>query len=407
MKKEKSKEDKSNIFLSYPSFSLLWLARLISSLGDRLHMIALGWAIWKITGSSLYIGFGFMAIALPHLIFGFPGGALVDSLNKKKAMILSDFARFFLVLLIPLVLEVQLNVVFVLVFLVSLFTLIFNPSQNSLVPEIVEKEHLLKANSYLMAVDSLADVIGYPLAGVLVATLGYNISFYVDSFSYLVSGLILCLLPFGYESFVLKKLDLSRIHSEVLKGWEFIKSNQSIFYSNMVFFAAPLVGGGMDVLIPPFVSQVLKGGAKEYGWMEAAMAIGGILGSLLLARFGSKNKKGFFVSTGLAGMGFAIMLVGRSQFLYLALFFYFLAGFFNLLFFISHTTLLQEHTPLEMRGRVFAVRSSLVYSGLFISRGWSGALGDVLGSALTLTVIGLLLGLVGLGSFFIPALRDA
>ncbi len=370
-------------------------------------MIALGWAIWKITGSSLYIGFGFMAIALPHLIFGFPGGALVDSLNKKKAMILSDFARFFLVLLIPLVLEAQLKGVFVLVFLVSLFTLIFNPSQNSLIPEIVDKKHLLKANSYLMAVDSLADVIGYPLAGVLVATLGYNISFYVDSFSYLVSGLILCLLPFGYDSFILKKLDLSRIHSEVLKGWEFIKSHQSIFYSNMVFFAAPLVGGGMDVLIPPFVSQVLRGGAREYGWMETAMAIGGILGSLLLARLGSKSKKGLFVSTGLAGMGFAIMLVGRSQFLYLALFFYFLAGFFNLLFFISHTTLLQEHTPLEMRGRVFAVRSSLVYSGLFVSRGWSGALGDVIGSALTLTVIGLLLGLVGLGSFFIPALRDA
>ena len=163
----------------------------------------------------------------------------------------------------------------------------------------------------------------------------------------------------------------------------------------------------MDVLIPFFVSQVLKGGAKEYGWMETAMAIGGVLGSLMLTRLGSKSKKGFLVSTGLAGMGFAIMLVGRSQLLYLALFFYFLAGFFNLLFFISHTTLLQERTPLEMRGRVFAVRSSLVHSGLFISRGWSGALGDLLGSALTLTIIGLLLGLVGLGSFFVPAIKNA
>lgn len=402
----KSEDKKSNIFLTYPSFSLLWIARLISSLGDRLHMIALGWAIWKITGSSLYIGFGFMAIALPHLIFGFPGGAVVDSLNKKKTMILSDFARFLLVLLIPLALKTRLEGVFALVFLVSFFTLIFNPSQNSIIPEIVEKEHLLKANSYLMAVDSFADVIGYPLAGALVASFGYHFSFYIDSFSYLLSGLILCLLPFRHEPFVLKKLDLFGIHSEVLKGWEFIKGNKPIFYSNMVFFVAPLLGGGMDVLIPPYVSQVLRGGAREYGWMETAMAIGGILGSLLLARLGS-TKKGFFVSAGLAGMGFAIMLVGRSRFLYLALLFYALAGFFNLLFFISHTTLLQEHTPLEMRGRVFAVRSSLVYSGLFVSRGWSGALGDALGSALTLSIIGFLLGLVGLGSFLIPALRDA
>jgi len=407
LKETRGREEKKNIFLTYRSFTLLWLARLISSLGDRLHMIALGWSVWKLTNSSLYVGFSFMAIALPHLIFGFPGGALVDSLSKKKAMVLSDFARFFLVLLIPLVLKTRLEAVFVLVFLISLFTLIFNPSQNSLIPELVERKDLLKANSYLMAVDSLSDVLGYPLAGVLVASLGYNISFYIDSLSYLLSALILCCLPLVSQPFLLKKLNLSRVHQEALEGWSFIRETKPIFYSNLVFFFAPLLGGGMDVLIPPYVSKVLQGSAREYGWMETAMAVGGILGSLLLARQGKKQKKGFLVSLGLLGFGFSIMLVGRAKLLFPALFLYALAGFFNLLFFISHTTLLQENTPLEMRGRVFAVRSSLVYSGLFVSRGFSGALGDLIGPALTLTIIGLLLGLVGLVSFFVPGLKEA
>lgn len=405
MDTDKGKSQK-NIFFVYRSFTLLWLARLISSLGDWLHLIALGWAVGQITNFSLYIGFCFMAVALPHLIFGFPGGVLVDSLNKKKAMIASDFARFLLVLLIPLALKTRFEALFVLVFLVSLFTLIFSPSQNSLIPEMVGKKDLLKANSYLMSVDSLSDVIGYPLAGVLVAGLGYSISFYIDSLSYLLSGLILSYLPLKSEPLLLKKLDLSGVHREALNGWEFIKGNKAIFCSNMVFFFAPLLGGGMDVLLPPNVGKVLQGGAREYGWMETAVAGGGILGSFLLARLGIRQKKSFIVSLGLAGFGLSIMLVGQSDLLYLALLLYGLAGFFNLLFFISHTTLLQESTPFEMRGRVFAIRSSLVYTGLFVSRGCSGALGDVFGPALTLTIIGLLLGLVGLGSFFVPALRD-
>ena len=97
-------------------FSAFWLAGIVSLFGDRLHQIALGVMVLAITGSALQTGLVFLAATLPNLVLGPIAGTFVDRWDQRRVMIVSDLVRAGLVLLIPFVVEVNIWLVYPLVF---------------------------------------------------------------------------------------------------------------------------------------------------------------------------------------------------------------------------------------------------------------------------------------------------
>ncbi len=174
-------------------FSAFWLAGTISLLGDRLHQIALGVMVLSVTGSALQTGMVFLAATLPNLILGPIAGTFVDRWDQKLVMIVSDLLRAVLVLLIPFIAEANIMLVYPAVFGITTVSLFFRPAKAAVLPRIVAREDLMPANGAVWTGETIADIAGYPLAGLFVAFLGTNLAlaFWVDAVTYIVSAILL------------------------------------------------------------------------------------------------------------------------------------------------------------------------------------------------------------------------
>ncbi len=176
-----------------PSFSALWTSGVISLFGDRLNQIALAVIVYAYTGSAVAVGFVFLAAALPNLLLGPISGTLVDRWDQKQVLVVADLLRAAVVLLIPVAAVTNVVLVYPLVFTVTSISIFFRPARESIMPRIVRPEDLLTANSANWLAETLADIVGYTLAGVFVAFLGSSVTlaFWLDAATYLISAMLI------------------------------------------------------------------------------------------------------------------------------------------------------------------------------------------------------------------------
>ncbi len=171
----------------------MWAGQLISLFGDRLNQLALVAVVAISTGSALATGLVFFAATLPNLLLSPIAGTFVDRWDHKEVMVVSDILRAAIVLILPLAAVTNIILVYPLIFLVTTISVFFRPARVAILPRIVPEEDLLSANSAMWVGETIADVIGYPLAGLFVALLGSAVplAFWVDSATYLASAALL------------------------------------------------------------------------------------------------------------------------------------------------------------------------------------------------------------------------
>ena len=175
------------------SFSALWAGQLISLFGDRIHQLAIGVMVFTVTGSPLATAFVFLSAALPNLFLSPFAGTFVDRWDKREVLVVSDILRAAVILLIPLAAVTNILLVYPLSFLVTAISVFFRPARIAILPQLVEDDELITANAALWLGETIADVVGYALAGLLVAGLAtaLPLAFWLDSATYLASALLL------------------------------------------------------------------------------------------------------------------------------------------------------------------------------------------------------------------------
>ena len=175
------------------SFSALWAGQLISLFGDRIHTIALAAVVLMMTNSVFASALVFMAATLPNLFLSPVAGTLVDRWDHKEVMVVSDLLRAALVLLVPVAVVTNILLVYPLVFLITTVSIFFRPARVAILPQIVRQDELLSANSALWVGETMADIIGWPLAGLFVVSLGNAIpvAFWLDAATYVGSAALI------------------------------------------------------------------------------------------------------------------------------------------------------------------------------------------------------------------------
>jgi len=155
------------------NFFLLWIGQIISEFGERITQMALiGFVYQKNPYSALALAKIIIFIIIPVFLVGPVAGVYVDRWNRRYTMIVSDLLRSFLVLLIPISIAFfhkSILPVYILVFLVFSVTRFFLPSKMAIIPDLVDPEHLLMANSLISTTRMIATVVGLGLAGILVS----------------------------------------------------------------------------------------------------------------------------------------------------------------------------------------------------------------------------------------------
>jgi MFS family permease len=395
-----------------PSFSALWTSGLISLFGDRLNQIALGVIVLGLTGSPVAVGFVFLAAALPNLLLGPISGTLVDRWDQKQVLIVSDLLRAAIVLLIPIAATTNVVLVYPLIFAVTSISIFFRPARESVMPRIVRSEDLLTANSANWLAETLADIVGYALAGLFVAFLGSSIplAFWVDSATYVVSALLI--LTVTIPPVVRTVTEAGEgVLAGMRAGWRFLRS-ETVLLTNTAQAVVAQFGAGIIISVTlVYVDEVLRRGSLSsstvWALMEAGLGLGNLVGGFVIGLIGARLRKGRLVIVGYALYGACMVGLGLTGNVTAAIGLAIGLGVSNMIFVIPSQTLFQQRTPGDMIGRVVGMRFALVFASLSIAMGLSGFLVNAFGVSPVLVAFGAVTSIAGVAGLLVPALRDA
>jgi MFS family permease len=394
------------------NFSLLWVGQLISFFGDRVNQVALGVLVLQ-RGTALDVGIVFAATAVPNVFLGPLAGALVDRWARRTTKIACDLVRAGLVLLVQLAINVHIGLVYLIALAVATVGLLFRPAKTAIVPLIVDEERLVTANSASSINETLADLIGYPVAAAIVAGLAGLIgaAFVLDSATYLVSGILIWGMVVPRDELSTEPFSVRAILREMAEGWRFLTHKAELLANTAVSTVAQLAFGAEIVCSLIYAKDVLDQSflpfPENYGWLMASLGLGSVVGGVAIGWFASNLPKGPMTIAGFIGLGLAMVGAGLTTSAQVAIALFFAMGFANMLYLVPTITLFQELTPRRLFGRVVSSRQALTFGAMAISMGAAGYLAGVVGAATVLMLGGGLIALAGVGGLLVPAMRGA
>lgn len=151
----------------------LLCSQFISEIGNWIDRVALLTLVYSVSKSNLQMSILSILILLPAVIFGIPFGKIIDLSNKKTILVFGDISRALLVILVPYF----TNYVFLIVFIISSITAIYENTRNSIIPELITKEEIRKINSLSSSLNSVMMVVGPLIGGLLTSYLNLKYCF--------------------------------------------------------------------------------------------------------------------------------------------------------------------------------------------------------------------------------------
>jgi MFS family permease len=426
--------------LRHRPFALLWLGQSISALGDGAYYIALAWLILLLTGSATALGVVVIANAVPRLVFLLLGGVAADRFSRRAIMLWSDSGRAALVLLIALLAWAHLLQLWHLIVLGLFFGFVdgfFTPAYQSIPPQIVPKEDLPSANALSGLTNNISALVGPLVGAFLVGLVGPESAFAFDGLTFAVSALCLFALRVPPKAPAAEEMPASRAAQDILaaapepvgttnrilQGMRGVTADVSeglrytmrstwvwvtivIASAGNIFLVAPLV-----VALPKLVHDAYGSGVWLLGTLQAASAIGSIIGILIVGQMKQIRWRGIKAYVSLIGTGVALLLMGIP--LPLAsepvvasaanVLLGFGIGFFNVIWY----TVLQELIPDDKLGRVNSIDMLGSLCLTPVGYAFGGIVTDYAGPCLVFIgcgIISTLLPLVGLSVRGIRAL---
>jgi MFS family permease len=358
--------------LRHRDFALLWVAGLVSVVGDFALFAALPLHAYVLTGSAAAAGGVFAASLLPRVLLGSVAGVFVDRWDRKRAMVAADLLRA--ASLLPLLAVVSADQLWLL-YLVRAATgtlgLIFDPAESALLPRLVGEERLVTANALNALNNNLGRLIGPAVGGVLYARGGLGAVVLVDVASFAVSAGLIALIrtdsrPERSET-VAERSPWGRLRDELRAGLRLVGESRVLSAVFLSLGIGLLGEGTFEVGFPPLVLDVFAGGASGAGIILSAQAVGGLIAGALVARAGESIPPRILYGGGLIGLGLAdlgtvnataVVSPGMPA-VALASFFMVLAGFPVVALNAAAQGILQRETLDAFRGRVFGALSAV------------------------------------------------
>jgi len=397
------------------SFSALWFGQLISFFGDRVNQVAIAFLVLGLTGSPIAVSAVFLAAFLPNLLLGPIAGVLVDRWDQKEVMVVSDLLRAAAVLLVPVAAAVDVLLVYPLVFAVTSVTIFFRPARTAVIPRIVRDDELVTANSASWIGETLADVIGYPVAGLFVAFLGsaLALAFWLDAATYVASAVLIATMaiPSVGRVATAASAGIRGVVEDLRVGWRFLRG-QSVLLANTIQGAiAQITVGTTIALLPIYAADALARGSLDgstaYAFLEAGVGVGSLVGGFVVGLVGARLAKGRMVIAGFVLYGLCVIALGLTANVGVAIGLMAGSGIANMVYVIPSQTLFQELTPPGMIGRVISLRFALVTASMTTGMALAGVLAGVTSVTTVIVASGLVTVVAGLAGLLTRSVRDA
>ncbi len=407
------------------NFLLLWIAQALTQTAQNTLNLALVDYVSRLTkGSPTQTALATVAFVLPGVFFSAVAGVFVDRFNKRYILIATNLLRAIIVPWLVFMGNLPIGVAVPLIFLItcvfSTISQFFGPAEGAMMPLLVSPNQLTKANSFFQITFFGALFVGFAiLAPTLPRLIGPENLFAAIAVLYVVCLLLVWWLPNNVEKPIERKDDarrmISNIWQELKEGWGFIRKQQQIWLAIIYLSTVQTALFIMTAIGIPYIGE--KGLNQPQGdiiYVLAPLSLGLGVSVVIINRVVTPARRGqilvwslfalaiIFVYIGLVkpisdlwinffggqvgGIGLIMMLIIGS------IPFGFVIGLLN----ISSLTILQEQSPPDILGRVFAAYFTFSNFVTIFPLIFAGALGDLLGSLVPVFIlVGLAVGAVG------------
>jgi MFS family permease len=394
------------VVLRHRDFALLWSGQAVSVAGDGIFTVALALETLRVDDRPLALAAVLAARLVPTILLLLLGGAVVDRIAPRLAMLASDLGRGAAVTAIAiLVAEHSLTLAGLLALsvLFGVADAFFSPASTAIVPQLLPDGLLVQASAMSSFSRVFArQLLGPALGGVFVAAAGVAWSFGLDGASFAISAVCLALMRPRPRT----RASTGSILSDVRAGLGYCRSQPWLWATIVAAGMANLaIFSPLGVLMPLLVRHVLRGGALALGLTLAAGGAGGLTAVLVLARRGQPRRPITSMWCGWAAAGPAAALIGTSTRVWQAAALYAVATALLMYGNALWTPVIQQLVPRALLGRVSSVDwlASIALSplGLLVA----GAVAAAVGVRATILVGGGIASLAGL-CLLIPGVRD-
>jgi MFS family permease len=347
------------------NFALLWLAGLISTVGDWVLTVGLPIYAYLLTRSVLVLSISVLLSSIPNIVLGSIAGVFVDRWDRKRTLVMVNLLLALGLLPLLLVRSADRTWLIYLVALVeSSLEQFSTPAHNALLPALVGEARLVLANALDSLTSNLARLIGPALGGLIAAVFALNGIVLADAVSFLIAALLMGLITVAvtpsteaHTSQPAARVRASgHVWDEWVAGLRVIRSERTLSVLLAMYGIMMLGEGVMSVLFPVFVYRVLHGEALQIGQLMSAQAVGGLLGGFLLGWLGQRMMSRWSIELSSVAVGIGDLLIFNSPaffpFYWVSVGLFIAVGVITI-FRTGREALLQAKSPDAYRGRIF------------------------------------------------------
>jgi len=366
--------------LKHKKFFYLWLGQLISITGTQMQIWALFWHINQLNDNPMALGGIGVARIVPVIIFSLIGGALADSMDRRKVMMTTQTIAALLALSLGLLTQfgnITIWHIYVITALQAVAVAFDGPSRQALVPNLLPKKDLANGFSMTFTAFQIGGVLGPALSGVVIAMAGQAAVYYFNGISFAAVLIGLFLIGNVPQSFAEKAAGVSM--EAIREGVRFILGKPIIFSSMMLDFVATFFASA-STLMPIIATDVLKVGVVEYGYLSAAPAVGAVIVALIMSQVREIRRQGPIFVGAVIVFGVATLIFGLTKSFMIAWLAIATTGAADGVSTIIRNTIRQLQTPDHVRGRMTSINQIFFQGGPQLGEIEAGAVAQFFGA---------------------------
>ena len=371
--------------LKVPLFRGLWIASLVSNVGTYMHTVAAGWAATDLTDSPALISLVQTAWAVPGFLLALIAGALADVLDRRRVMLVTQVLAMALAAtlgVLDVVGVLQMPLLLLFTFLLSVVLTIAAPAFMAVTPELVGPEELPQALGLNAISTNLAQSLGPAVAGGVIALAGTQAVFFVNALSFL--GIVFVVRSYRPER--ARAADPEPMGAAMRTGVRYVRDSPRLRVLAIRMLLTMTVTSALVALLPVVARSRLDVSGGEFGVLSAAVGVGALAAVWLLPHLSRRVAPDALVLIAAVTWGVGVVLVAATTALAMAMagLLFVGAGLMvtvNVLF-ATYTLLL----PSWVRGRASSVAMLTVWLGTSIGATAWGALAGAAGVRTALLV---------------------
>ncbi|RQW18811.1 MFS transporter [Bacillus sp. C1-1] len=337
------------------TFVLLLVAGIFAVVGFSMFLTTTTWYVVTILGSASSLGIVLIAATVPRLLMMTFGGVVADKYKKTTIMFGTNLAQALLLLTIYLLVDLDQMTFILLLLSAAVFGSLdafFGPASSSMIPKIVPKEQLQKANAYFQGVDQISFIIGPIVAGLIMETGTVATSYLVATILVFLSAVVI-FPPFIKEAPVENRVKQSPLN-DLREGFHYIKSSNFLLIGLAVLITLNFfVFGALHIAIPLLV-DLHDGTPIHLSYMEVSLGVGMVISTFILSSIPIR-RRGFTSLMGLFAAVGTLLIFSMAPSLLLLTIIVFFIGFSMSFVYIPFFTAAQENTDGRLMGRVMSI----------------------------------------------------